>query len=238
MRIRSWAAAIVAVCALSLSSADAAIITTSSVTLTGTDIGQTFTTTYNGSTAAPAVQSGLSAEIEYTFLGFTGNTASFSAEITNTSSAPITASRVSSFGFDTDPTVLSGTTNGDTTFSNVLVNGAFPNQFGAIDVCVTGGTTCQGGSSTGVLIGQTYTVDLLTLTFSSTLNQLVLTNFGVRYQSIDSTTGLNGASGTGYGCVGSTCTPPPPPPPPPEPTSMALLGIGLIGAAVKLRRRF
>src|SRR5215203_4050141 len=132
MRIRSWAAAVVAVCALSLSSANAAI--------------------------------------------------------TTTSSAPITASLVSSFGFDTDPTVLSGTTNGDTTFSNVVVNGAFPNQFGAIDVCVTGGATCQGGTGTGVLIGQTYTVDLLTLTFSSTFNQLVVTNFGVRYQSIEPTT--------------------------------------------------
>ena len=202
------------------------------------DIGDTLTVDFNGNVEGQNI-SGLSAQIDFTLVSFDLNDSNqvvVDVSVMNTSSAPITASRVSAFGFDSNPDVVSGTsTSGE--FTTVITGGQFPNNFGNIEVCVIDNqNNCTGGGSSGVLIGDTENF-LLTLNFADLTTSLTMNNFGVRYQSITGP-GLNGASGPGTGTENENPPPPPPPPVPvPEPGSMILLGSGLLALARHARKR-
>ncbi|MBW4647572.1 MAG: cistern family PEP-CTERM protein [Kastovskya adunca ATA6-11-RM4] len=203
------------------------------------DIGQNFTVDFGGNVNENNV-TGLSSSAIFKFLGFTligtGNTAkteaAFEITLDNTSSNGIN-SRTSALGFDVDLPLLgvgSQSGSGNTRSSGIFTNdrsGSFPNQFGAVDVCFTNGNTCQGGSNGGVKTADAPGKFTATLAYSGDVKKLALSNFGVRYQSIDGN-GFNGASGTGVG----TPKPPKKPRDPqdiPEPgtvASLLLFGLG------------
>jgi hypothetical protein len=248
-------AAIATLCATSFAPSALAFSITSNggVQVDTTDLNKSFTVNLNGSVATQAV-AGLTSEATFKFLGFTPTTTSvttgtganrvttlvtktvaqFEILLKNTSSGSI-GSRVSALGFNTDKTELSGSSTGVFTKAQTT-NAAFPNQFGAIDVCYTNGNTCQGGQNGGVsnktTLPGTYLQDtfIASLTLDGAVDSFILSNFGVRYQSISGTN--LGTSGTGK--VASVVLPPPPPPKVkkvPEPaiaSSLAVAGLAVL----------
>lgn len=206
------------------------------------DVGASFKVNFDGNVANSNVV-GLASEAIFKFLGFTTvgskTEAAFEVTLDNTSNSGIT-SRTSALGFNVDrPLVGVGNASGsgNTRSSGIFTNdrsGAFPNQFGTVNVCFTDGNTCQGGSNGGVKTADTPGKFASTLAFSGNVQRFTLSNFGVRYQSIDGK-GFQGASGTGQG----TPVKPEPPKPPtkhvPEPNSTAALVV--VGAALLYRHK-
>jgi hypothetical protein len=170
---------------------------------------------------------GLTASIQLTFTGFSGNDALFSYTLENTSSAPITGSRVSGFGFNVESAgfTLAGSQALTGPFDQVD-SGNVP-QLGSRDFCLTG-NNCAGGGGAGVLLGDSAN-GTFSLRFAAPLATLDLRDFYVRYQSIEGSP--DGTSGVGVQVrdpFGGVI---------PEPATWAMMiaGFGLVGAA--LRRR-
>jgi hypothetical protein len=236
--------ALVTVEMLSLATAPAAsaftISGTTIVGLTNEDIGKAFEIDFNGSIERREV-SGLTSSALFTFQGFSASgsdtNALFDIILKNTSSGGI-LSRVSAIGFNTDKIEMSGSTSG--LFSNVVTGGSLPNRFGNIDICFTDGSTCQGGRNGGVsnstsLPGVYQQASFQgTVKLASSVNTIAMSNFGVRYQSIDGN-GFNGASGTGSAQTVRVYDPTPAPRKIPEPTTTLALGVVAI-SAMKLRK--
>jgi hypothetical protein len=208
------------------------------VTIGSTDINKSFDILFNGNVATQNVN-GLTSEATFKFLGFTTTgtgtsaktEAKFDIKLTNTSNSGI-ISRTSALGFNvsrsllgigSDSGVLTGKTRATGLFSNDR-SGAFPNQFGNVDVCFTDGNTCQGGSNGGVDNDPTTSIlntgnFTAILAFQGAVNSFDLNNFGARYQSISGS--ALGNSGTGTGKVKRKV---------PEPAMNAALGIVAISA--------
>ncbi len=168
---------------------------------------------------------GLTASARVDVESISSNRIVLSIRLQNTSTSLWQSSRVSAFGFDTGPNVSSATLT-SSVFGNVNLDGRFPNGFGGVDVCIINNrNNCSGGGGGGLNLGQS-TQLLLTLNFHGPITAVELDNFGVRYQSLTSTSlGFAGASGTGI--PGS----PNNPIPEPRSTAMFILG-GLIVAAL------
>lgn len=195
-----------------------------------------WTIDYNGFSDGGAPINGLLSSIGFTFLGTTsggGNTTfNFNYQISNDSVNPITASRVSMFGFNTNPNlVTNGATSGGI-FAKQGYNSNVPN-IGDIEVCFHdrngAGTNCAGGSGGGVDIGQTSTLGTFSLTFAGTPATINLSDFYVRYQSIEgagNVTSAVGQPGTPVSAV-------------PEPSTWLLMiaGFGLVGFSMRRRRQ-
>jgi hypothetical protein len=211
---------------LASGSAQALSITATDVTITSGDVGQTFSISYNGFVNTSTIVSGLTASALYTVQSVSSTSITLSVDMTNTTSSPLT-SRVSVFGFDTDPSITGATASG--AFNVTVQNSALPSGFGAIELCVKNGQAngCQGGGGTGIAQGTTGTTTL-TLNFASIgASGVTLSNFGVRYQSITGAGNVNSAVGRGT----------PGTPPVPEPAAMALFGVGALIVGAKLRKR-
>jgi hypothetical protein len=197
-----------------------------SLTTSGTS-GGTQTIYLNGMTDGPTVIAGLTATLMLTFDSVTnsGTTYNFSYSLFNSSSAPITASRVSSFGFNTDPNVTGGSATG--AFDVLHLGDNYP-IIPDPEVCVFNpngpGGVCT-GSGGGVDLGQTGT-GTLSLTFGSAQNAITLSDFVDRYQSI-----------TGAGRVTSAVGIQTSPTPEPATWGMMLLGFVGIGTAMRRGRR-
>ncbi|MBW4480964.1 MAG: cistern family PEP-CTERM protein [Tildeniella torsiva UHER 1998/13D] len=163
----------------------------SAVTVFSSDVGKSFDVFFDGNVATVDTTD-LSAKATFTFLGFTavGNRteAAFQVLLDNTSAV---ASRVSALGFDSSLGLLGVGNNNDpgrTRVTGIFTNdrgGAFPNQFGDIDVCFTNGNTCQGGGNGGISMGDPAGTFNPVLAFLGSVNTFTLSNFGVRYQAIE-----------------------------------------------------
>ena len=185
--------------------------------------GDTFDVSFDGNVETQSVP-GLSATATFLVSEFDGAAGHVVLQISleNTSDAGLWESaRVSAIGFDVDSTITSASASG--LFGYAVLGSQFPNQFGSVDVCaINNANNCSGGGNGGLALAQSGVVTL-TLNFSGPITALELTNFGVRYQSLDSSElGFDGDSGTGTGTV-------------PEPHVLALLGTA--GLALIGRRR-
>jgi hypothetical protein len=204
------------------------------------DIGKTVTLDYNGfSGSGGASIDGLTGSTTFTLTGVSGNTYSFGYTVNNTTSAPVTGSRISSFAFNTDPTITGASSTGAYSYTQLSSN--YPNGIGTVDVCFKDASTgaCAGGGSGGLTAGQSGTGDF-TLSFAAPVSALTLSDFYVRYQSITGVAGVTSASGAGSissstsstsggSTTGGTDVP--------EPGMLGLFGAGIIGLALARRRR-
>jgi len=186
-------------------------------------VGDTFDVTLGGNIGGEDV-AGLSAMATVEVESIVGNTLVLNITLTNTSTVLWEDARVSAFGFDTNPDVVSASLESGV-YRNVNLGGHFPNGFGSVDLCVINNrNNCSGGGRGGLNIGES-SVLTLTLNFNAPVTSVELENFGVRYQSLTSgALGFNDASGTGTPSL-----------PIPEPRSAALFLLGglLIAGAVR-----
>ncbi len=170
---------------------------------------------------------GLSAEITYKLTSVTngGKTWTFSYDVDNTSTSPLSGSRISGFGFNVDPNVSSATASGVFTKT---ASGNVP-MIGTREVCITG-NNCAGGGGGGVSMGNDG-LGAFVLNFSSSKTSLSLSDFYVRYQSI------YGPGEYGGSAVGQPFTKPVAGVPEPATWAMMLIGFFAIGSAVRNSRR-
>lgn len=144
----------------------------------------------------------------------------------------MTDSRVSSFAFNTNPEIDSATSTG--AFSYTTLSSTYPNGIGTVDVCFKDAATgsCAGGGSGGLMAGETGT-GTFTLSFSQPVSSLSLSDFFVRYQSIEGVPGVGSASGEGTltSSTSSGGTPVP------EPGVIGLMGLALAATALLRRRK-
>ncbi|GAB4305681.1 MAG: hypothetical protein Fur0025_47770 [Oscillatoriaceae cyanobacterium] len=203
------------------------------------DLGKSFQVTFDGNVDRTAVE-GLSSLAKFTLTSFANKQAIFNIELSNTSDNGLT-SRTSALGFDiADATVTSASVVSGSLFTNAVLNDAFPNGFGKIEVCfINNANNCKGGGGTGnnsgVLTGQTGSF-AAAITLSESAQKFAMSNFGVRYQSIDDGGELSGASGTGRGTTSPISIKPKQPTSIPEPatgTAILLTGVGLLSARRK-----
>ena len=203
------------------------------ISLSPADVGTSYTVNYDGYADGKVID-GLSGQVTLTLADIVDNSYRFDYQVANTSADPIDASRISVFGFNTDPNILGAASTG--LFDIVSTDANVPSGFGTVDVCFKGAggaNSCSGGGGTGVGIGET-AGGSLTLNFADALDELTLSDFFVRYQSIDGagapssaigrgdvvptgstggSTGSTGSTGGSTGSTGSTGGTPVPAPP-------------------------
>lgn len=149
----------------------------------------------------------------------------FSYSVDNTSTAPSASSELSSFGFNTAPNPT-GAMAGSGLFAATVSAGNF-NGLGVRDVCLFAGPNCNGGGSNGVGANDALSTGTFSLSFGTGTQALVLNDFAARWQS----TGANGrGSASGPGMVTAAV---------PEPATwgMVILGFGVVGAALRGRKK-
>jgi len=202
-----------------------------SVTITASDLGKSFTALFNGQVgknpATPIL--GLSANAIFTFASASATEALFNVVLNNTSTGPITSSRVSVLGFNTTPNAVGvGPTNGsgNTRITNPGTTGFTQDSTGNIpnlgqrEVCFSA-NDCAAGAGAGVTLGNSGN-------FSFALglngnNPFTLSDFFVRYQDVNGSTVVPpGGSAEGVGKV---------------PTPALLPGLIALGASVLRKRK-
>lgn len=199
------------------------------ITLGSGDIGSSFTLNYDGFSSGTTID-GLTGSTTFTLTGVSGNNYTFDYSVSNTSSDPVTGSRISSFAFNTDPTISGATSTG--AFSYTTLSSNYPNGIGTVDVCFKDVSTgsCAGGGSGGLDLGQTGTGSF-TLSFSQPVSSLTLSDFYVRYQSITGVPGISSASGAGTITTSSSGGTPVP-----EPGMLTLFALGVLGLYLGRKR--
>ena len=222
--------AVTAVTAFGLSASPALA---DAITIDNSSIGTDYTLNYDGFSDGTSI-SGLTGSTTFKLTGISGNDYTFSYSVANTSSTPITGSRISSFAFNTDPNITVASSTG--AFSYTTLNSTYPNGIGSVDVCFKDASTgsCAGGGSGGLTMGQTGSGSF-TLSFSQPISSLTLSDFYVRYQSISGAGNITSASGSGTLTSSSTSSGGTSVP---EPGMLGLMSVALIGTALLHRRRF
>lgn len=197
MAIRSLSLNIARIGLFALTSAVAATTHAATVSVVGNAFDVSFNGIVNGSP-----QAGLTGSAQFVLTniasdGYGGENWDFSITLSNTSTAPITSSRISVLGFDTNPNVDRAESTVSGAFN--IVGGGNLAQIGNMELCFKEGgssNNCSGGGNGGVTQGNNSALNVR-LNFNSDISELALTNFAVRYQSIAGD--ANGTSGAGVG---------------------------------------
>lgn len=197
--------------------------------ITADDVGQSFIINFDGNVNQTNL-TGLTSSAKFTLQSFTGTDAVFGIELKNTSTGTIT-SRTSALGFDIDGATVNTAAVGGTLFKNAHTYDSLPNGFGNIDVCFINNTNnCKGGggegNNGGVSTGDTANQFTATVKLTQSVKTFAMSNFGVRYQSINGTT--LGTSGTGRGTPYYEAPPAQSIPEPSTLTAVLLSGFALV----------
>jgi len=237
--LRSLTAALLTALAMSLP-AKAVTINVGDVGASGTTQLQGYVDVNGNAVSIPGLTGSLF--LEYDGVTNGGLTWNFDYTVTNTQSGSVTASRITSFGLSTTPTLSGATSTG--LFDYAILNPSFPNvqgpvvSGGAIEVCFSSANGgCSGG--TGLLAGE-FASGEFTLTFNQAFSMISLDAAFLRFQSIDgSSYGFQGASGVGFNVGDVSITPLAVPGPMVGAGLPGLFaaGLGLIALARRRRRR-
>lgn len=184
--------------------------------------GDSFTVEFDGIVDGYA-QPGLSALATFNLVSITddgmgGQDWNFDITLTNTSSAPITNSRISILGFNLADDYFRANSSVSGVFDTVGT-GNMP-IVGGVNACLKAGGSgknCAGGGGGGVYFGDSGNISL-SINYDITLPQLEFTDFFVRYQSIMGS--QYGDSGVGYGTAAV-----------PVPAAAWFMGSALVGLA-------
>ncbi len=174
--LRSLAVAAVAVIGLLVAAAPA-----KAVVINIGDVGATGVTSIQGQIEG-VNQPGLTGTLGLTYTGNVGGVWNFNYLVTNTSSAPVTNARISSFAFQTNPDIVSATATG--VYNDPQIANGYPGFLpGTVEFCFGSSPgTCTGGG--GLDIGQS-ALGTFSLTFaSSSLTSIDLQTAYMRFQSI------------------------------------------------------
>jgi hypothetical protein len=203
-----------------------AAISSPATSLVVSSIGERFSIDFNGVVDRYEID-GLTAMADFELTdirtdGVSGQEWLFTVTLSNTSGGSVDASRVSVLGFNTEPGLNLSESLSTGLFDTTRGNKNIP-QYGKVDICFQGGTgSCAGGGGGGTELGDTGQFDIA-LNFDSAFDELTLTDFVIRYQSI---AGVNaGTSGTGFGMEV------------PLPAAAWLFGFALIGLAGIKRKK-
>jgi len=186
---------------------------------------QGFTLFFNGvSDPDGSPVTGLGSQLDLVFRSTDGLNWNFDFEIINRSEAPHTSSRVTAFGFDTDPyNPIISSSSEDSDYGRVSA-GSIANSF-SVDFCLigspNGGPTCAGGANIGPLPGNSIGGSF-SMAFGNSMDALTLSDFHTRYQSTANSSGS--ASGNVISSV-------------PEPGTWAMMLFGFAGVGAAMRRR-
>jgi hypothetical protein len=177
-----------------------AALSSPATSLMVSSVGERFSIDFNGVVERYEID-GLTAlaDFELTDIrsdGGSGQEWLFTVTLSNTSDGDVDASRVSMLGFNTEPGLNISESLSAGLFDTTRGNKNVP-QYGKVDICFQDGTgSCGGGGGGGTGLGDTGQFDIA-LNFDSAFDELTLTDFVIRYQSI---AGVNaGTSGTGFG---------------------------------------
>jgi PEP-CTERM motif len=231
-------AACAAVCVATSGQAASVLNIDGSVTLDATD-PFSFQYNYNGFMSDAQVPvPGLTSTILFNFLGTSGNLYNFSYTLSNTSSGEIDVSRVTIFGFNSNPDLTSASVGAGNQF-NVISAGNQPNGLASLELCFKddGNSNNCTGASDGVNKGGSAS-GTFALGYNPAATSITLSGFSVRYQGIDAdgpNLDFDGDSASGLGSslvINPNVLVP-------EPATWALMiaGFGLTGAALRRRRR-
>lgn len=201
-----------------------------SILLDASKIGESYSFNYNGYSDGTTID-GLSSTATFKLTGVSGNSYTFDYSVSNTSAAPVTGSRLSGFAFNTNPDIASATSTGAFSYTTLASN--YPNGIGKVDVCFKDAQTgsCAGGANGGLTAGETGGGSF-SLNFLQPVSSLSLSDFFVRYQSIEGVPGITSASGSGSltsTSTGGTAVP--------EPGTLGMFAAAAFGLAFVRRRK-
>jgi hypothetical protein len=224
----------VGACLFAAPAANAAVVVTvgpapgqSSAVVTPATGPGSFTLNFNGFSSNGPI-AGLTSTLLINFLGVTGSSYNFSYTLTNTSSAPIDASRVTIFGFNSNPNFTN--VSAPSGIFNVIAAGQQPNGLANLELCFkdSGPDNNCTGANQGVAKGSAAS-GTFNLTYASALPSITLSDFSVRYQGIDSSRlEIEGGSANGLPQMMGAV-------PEPATWAMMILGFGVIGGAMRRR---